>query len=165
MGPGDYWASVSAFAGTYAPVNWATCSGQQMPVNQNQALYALIGNAYSPNGQFSPSVFNLPNLIDGVPLGVGQAADGMVVEEGEFLDEIYGQWSGGVPGGTQSQVVSPQGIPVVNASGAATGDKIASGTVPAYGAANPTTLMGSANGTGMQWCICISGGIWPPRPN
>ena len=69
MGEDDFIAAVSAFAGTYAPINYALCQGQTVQVQQYQALYALIGNQFSPN--FSPSTFNLPNLANAVPVGTG----------------------------------------------------------------------------------------------
>ncbi|MGY6568442.1 MAG: phage tail protein, partial [Salinarimonas sp.] len=46
---------------------------QQLQVSQNQALFALIGNAYGGSG---PNTFNLPNLQGRVPLGVGTMPGG-----------------------------------------------------------------------------------------
>ncbi|BBL69583.1 phage tail protein [Methylogaea oryzae] len=53
---------------TYTPMDWALCNGQQMPINQYQALYAVIGAAYGGDGQ---NYFNLPNLQGQVPMGTG----------------------------------------------------------------------------------------------
>jgi microcystin-dependent protein len=61
-------ASISIFAGTFAPDGWYDCSGQAIPVNQNQALYALIGNIYGGNS----TTFNLPDLRGRVVIGQGQ---------------------------------------------------------------------------------------------
>ena len=52
----------------YAPRNWAMCNGQVMPINQNQALYALLGTTYGGNGQ---TTFALPNLRGSVPVHDG----------------------------------------------------------------------------------------------
>jgi microcystin-dependent protein len=56
---------------TYPPYSWADCNGQQMTVQQNQALYAVIGNAY---GGTAPTTFNLPNLMGKIPVGQGLGA-------------------------------------------------------------------------------------------
>lgn len=50
---------------TFAPQGWAFCNGQSLSVNQNQALYSLIGNLYGGNNQ----TFNLPNLTGRFPVG------------------------------------------------------------------------------------------------
>ena len=51
----------------YAPVGWALCNGQSLPVAQYQALYVLLGNTYGGN----TSNFNLPDLQGRVPLHAG----------------------------------------------------------------------------------------------
>jgi len=43
----------------FAPKGWAQCNGQLMPINQNQALFALLGTTYGGNGQTN---FALPDL-------------------------------------------------------------------------------------------------------
>jgi len=57
------------FAGNFAPVGWATCDGQILPISQNTALFSLLGTTYGGNGQ---STFALPNLQDSVPVHPGQ---------------------------------------------------------------------------------------------
>lgn len=52
----------------FAPKGWALCNGQTLPINQNQALYALLGNTYGGNGQ---TTFNLPDLRARVPVHRG----------------------------------------------------------------------------------------------
>lgn len=52
----------------YAPVGWAFCNGQFLPINQNQALFSLLGTMYGGNGQ---TTFALPNLRGQVPIHVG----------------------------------------------------------------------------------------------
>lgn len=47
------------FAGNFAPRGWATCDGQLLPINQNQALYSLLGTNYGGDGRTS---FGLPDL-------------------------------------------------------------------------------------------------------
>jgi len=43
----------------FAPKGWALCNGQLLPINQNQALFALLGTTFGGNGQ---TTFALPNL-------------------------------------------------------------------------------------------------------
>lgn len=53
---------------TYAPRGWAFCNGQLLPINQNQALFSLLGTTYGGNGQ---TTFALPDLRARVPLHWG----------------------------------------------------------------------------------------------
>jgi microcystin-dependent protein len=52
----------------FAPKGWALCNGQLLPINQNQALFALLGTNYGGNGQ---TTFGLPNLQGRVPIHMG----------------------------------------------------------------------------------------------
>ena len=52
----------------FAPKGWALCNGQLLPINQNQALFALLGTTYGGNGQ---TTFALPNLQGRTPIHVG----------------------------------------------------------------------------------------------
>src|SRR5688500_6478616 len=49
----------------HAPKGWALCNGQFLPINQNQALFALLGTTYGGNGQ---TTFALPNMRGRVPI-------------------------------------------------------------------------------------------------
>ena len=52
----------------FAPQGWAFCNGQFLPINQNQALFSLLGTTYGGNGQ---TTFALPDLRGRVPLHMG----------------------------------------------------------------------------------------------
>jgi microcystin-dependent protein len=52
----------------FAPKGWALCNGQFLPINQNQALFSLLGTQYGGNGQ---TTFALPDLRGRVPIHVG----------------------------------------------------------------------------------------------
>ncbi|MBR0869708.1 phage tail protein [Bradyrhizobium tropiciagri] len=52
----------------FPPKGWAMCNGQILPVNQNQALFSLLGDVYGGNGQ---TTFGLPNLQGRVPIHTG----------------------------------------------------------------------------------------------
>lgn len=50
---------IQAFSFSFAPKGWAFCSGQMLPISQNQALFALLGTQYGGDGK---TTFGLPNL-------------------------------------------------------------------------------------------------------
>jgi microcystin-dependent protein len=52
----------------FPPKGWALCNGQFLPINQNQALFALLGTMYGGNGQ---TTFALPDLRGRVPIHLG----------------------------------------------------------------------------------------------
>ena len=53
----------------FAPKGWALCTGQLLPINQNQALFSLLGTTYGGNGQ---TTFGLPDLRGRVSIHMGQ---------------------------------------------------------------------------------------------
>ena len=62
-------AEIRIFAGTFAPFQWAFCNGQVLPIQQNAALFSILGTTYGGNGTTN---FALPNLQGRTPLGAGQ---------------------------------------------------------------------------------------------
>ena len=52
----------------YAPSGWALCQGQFLPINQNTALFSLLGTTYGEDGR---TTFALPNLSDRIALHRG----------------------------------------------------------------------------------------------
>jgi microcystin-dependent protein len=59
---------IRMFGGNFAPVGWAFCNGALMPIDQNAALFQLIGTTYGGDGQ---STFALPNLQSRIPIHAG----------------------------------------------------------------------------------------------
>ncbi|MDP9118556.1 MAG: tail fiber protein [Actinomycetota bacterium] len=57
------------FGFNFAPLGWAFCSGQLLPIDQNTALFSLLGTQYGGNGQ---TTFALPDLRGRVPISMGQ---------------------------------------------------------------------------------------------
>lgn len=55
---------------SFAPKGWALCNGQILPINQNQALFSLLGTTFGGDGRVS---FALPNLQARVPIHTGRA--------------------------------------------------------------------------------------------
>ena len=52
----------------YAPRGWALCNGQLLPINQNQALFSLLGTTYGGDGRVN---FALPDSRGRTPIHVG----------------------------------------------------------------------------------------------
>ena len=53
----------------FAPKGWAFCNGQLLPINQNQALFSILGTTYGGDGRVN---FALPDLRSRVPIYQGQ---------------------------------------------------------------------------------------------
>lgn len=64
---------VRIFAGNFAPRGWAFCHGQSLSINQNQALFSLIGTMYGGDGR---TTFALPDLRGRAAIGAGRG-DGL----------------------------------------------------------------------------------------
>jgi microcystin-dependent protein len=62
-------SEVKICAFNFPPKGWALCNGQFLPINQNQALFSLLGTMYGGNGQ---TTFALPDLRGRTPIHVGQ---------------------------------------------------------------------------------------------
>jgi microcystin-dependent protein len=65
----------------FPPKGWAMCNGQLLPINQNQALFSLMGTTYGGDGRVN---FGLPNLQGKVPMHVGN---------GHILGETAGEYN------------------------------------------------------------------------
>src|SRR5438045_8264774 len=61
-------SEIRIFSFGFAPKTWALCNGQLMPINQNQALFSLLGTTYGGDGRVN---FALPNLQGKTPIHVG----------------------------------------------------------------------------------------------
>lgn len=63
-----FMGEIKIISWNFAPRGWAFCNGQFLPINQNQALFSLLGTVYGGNGQ---TTFALPDLRDRVPMHMG----------------------------------------------------------------------------------------------
>jgi microcystin-dependent protein len=88
----------------FLPKGWALCNGQLLPINQNQALFSLLGTRYGGNGV---TTFALPNLRGRVPIHFGN---------GRNLGE-----AAGAEAVTITAQTMPQHFHFMNASTAASG--------------------------------------------
>lgn len=87
---------IRMFGGTFAPVGWAFCSGQLMPISENETLFNLIGTTYGGDGQ---ATFALPDLQGRVPVHQGQGPG------------IAGSYTLGEKGGTETVFLLTSQIP------------------------------------------------------
>jgi microcystin-dependent protein len=63
-----YMGEIKIIAWNFAPQGWSFANGQFLPINQNQALFSLLGTMYGGNGQ---TTFALPDLRGRVPIHMG----------------------------------------------------------------------------------------------
>ena len=64
-----YIGEIRMFGGNFAPAGWALCNGQLLAIDQNTALFNLIGTTYGGDGT---TTFALPNLQGRIPMHQGQ---------------------------------------------------------------------------------------------
>jgi microcystin-dependent protein len=171
---------VRAFGFNFAPKGWQQCNGQLLPINQNQALFALVGTTFGGNGT---TTFALPDLRGRVALSAGQSPSGSSRVLGEVLgEEIHTLASTEMPlhqhaiAGAANGAANATNVPgssVIPGSGSSS----ASGTpaVPIYAGGTPNTPMlalglagsGQAHENRMpflvaNYCIALQG-IFPSR--
>jgi len=65
----NFIGEIKMFAGNFAPQGWARCEGQILPIQQNQALFSILGTTYGGDGL---TTFALPDLRGRAPLHFGQ---------------------------------------------------------------------------------------------
>jgi microcystin-dependent protein len=113
----------------FAPKGWALCNGQLLPINQNQALFSLLGTTFGGDGRVN---FALPDLRGRAPVHVGS---------GHTLGER---------GGEQAHTLSIAEVPThthgVSATSAAATTQDPTGRVLAQ---SPATNRSYGNATGL----------------
>lgn len=163
-----YLSEIKLISFNFPPKGWAFCNGQLLPINQNQALFALLGTTYGGDGQTN---FALPDLRGRVPAHTGG--------QGHFLGER---------GGEQAHTLTLPEIPQHSHTASATSDSgdlfVATGNMLAASPAqlyapatsnlttlvpgSVTTMGGSQAHENMQpylvlnFCIALQG-IFPSR--
>ncbi|HUC12092.1 MAG TPA: tail fiber protein [Stellaceae bacterium] len=145
-----YISMIEAFGFSFAPRGWAICAGQTLPINQYQALFALLGTTFGGDGQ---RTFNLPDLRGRLALAFGQGTG-------------LSNYSLGAAGGQETHTLTTNEVPGHNHSlnarnnGQANGTNIPGGAVSMgsgyaieannpveniYSSDAPTIAMGSAS--------------------
>ncbi len=68
MSANPFIGEIVMYSFIFAPKGWALCNGQQLPINQNQAMFSILGTTYGGNGQ---TTFALPDLRGRVAMHMG----------------------------------------------------------------------------------------------
>ncbi|WP_312182822.1 tail fiber protein [Arthrobacter sp.] len=76
----QYLGEIRMVGFNFAPDGWAHCNGQILPIQQNSALFALLGIMYGGNGV---TTFALPNLQGTFPLHMGPSPSGSYYSQGQ----------------------------------------------------------------------------------
>ena len=160
-------SEIRIFSFVFPPKGWAACNGQLLPINQNQALFSLLGTTYGGDGRVN---FALPNLRGRLPMKEGN---------GHTLGEAAGASSV-----TITEQTMPTHMHFAQASNSAANATVpSSSTVFAQGAfeiyrapsslgAMGATMMGSVGGSQphtnqmpflvLNFCIALQG-IFPSQ--
>jgi len=110
-----YLSEIRIFSFNFAPKGWAMCNGQFLPINQNQALFSLLGTMYGGNGQ---TTFALPDLRGRTPF------------------HMSGSFTQGQAAGTEAVTISQSTLPAH--THALTGNNAVVGAANNATAATPT---------------------------
>ncbi|HEX8265602.1 MAG TPA: tail fiber protein [Pyrinomonadaceae bacterium] len=81
-----YIGEIKIFAFDFPPKGWAICAGQLLPINQNQALFSILGTTYGGDGRVN---FGLPDLRGRVPLHFGNPVYGGLMTLGQKAGEEF----------------------------------------------------------------------------
>jgi microcystin-dependent protein len=166
---------IRAFSFQYAPTGWLACNGQTLPLNQYQALFALIGTTYGGNGSTN---FQLPNLQGRIALSISQSSPWGEVQGTETVTLSPAQLpmhphtiNAAVNGTTQG--IEPPGPTVI--LGSAYTSQASPGTVAIYSGNAPNTTLTPLSPNGgnqghenrmpslvMNYCIAMTG-LFPSR--
>ncbi|MEO6039228.1 MAG: tail fiber protein, partial [Saprospiraceae bacterium] len=166
-------SEIRIFSFNFAPQGWAMCNGQLLPINQNQALFSLLGTTYGGNGQTN---FALPDLRgrapihfgSGTTLGQAGGEENHTLTQSELPTHVH----------TVSAIAPPSSGTNINTPGGAFLSNSAPAEIYSAGAGSPGLLAlapatisnigGSQAHTNMQpiltlnLCIALQG-IFPSR--
>jgi microcystin-dependent protein len=96
---------ITSFA--FAPRGWALCNGQLLPINQNQALFSILGTTYGGDGR---QTFALPNMMGRAPmhpssthpLGESQGEEAHTLTAAEMPAHVHALRASGKAGASSS---------------------------------------------------------------
>ncbi len=159
-------AEIKMVGFTFPPQGWAFCNGQLLPINQNQALFALLGTTYGGNGETN---FALPDLRGRSPIHFGNGVSLGERAGAETHTLSVAEMPGHVHGVSASQEAADSPVPQDNLLAAANGlygpadalTPLRTGTVAAAGGgqAHPNMQPYLA----LHFCIALQGTF--PSPN
>lgn len=168
-----YLGEIRIFAFSFAPIGWAQCDGQVLPISQYTALFSLLGTTYGGDGI---STFALPDLRSrvGIHMGQGSGLSNYVIGQ-TAGEEAHTLALAEMPAHSHSVVASSDPANTDNPQGAYPADTAAAGGNCYSNAVNTTMNPGmiSPNGSShphnniqpyltLNYCIALSG-IFPSR--
>jgi microcystin-dependent protein len=124
-----FMAEIKIISWNFPPKGWAFCNGQFLPINQNQALFSILGTTYGGNGQ---TTFALPDFRGRVPVHAGAG----FIQGQAGGQEFHTVTSSEMPAHTH-QVNATTAPGTVNVP---TGNYLANSNVSPYRTAADTTL-------------------------
>ena len=141
-------AEIKIVSFNFAPRGWAMCNGQFLPINQNQALFALLGTTYGGNGQ---TTFALPDFRGRTPIHMG-GGHGLGERAGQeahtlSVSELPQHSHGGLASSTTANFPIPSGNSLANSTpnemyaGASGLAALHPGTLTTTGGSQPHTNM------------------------
>jgi microcystin-dependent protein len=160
----------------FAPLNWAFCTGQLLPISQYTALFSLLGTNYGGNGTTN---FGLPDFRGSLPMGWGQSTSGSTYVLGEDGgSSVVTLTEATVPPHTHILYADPRPAKTdtpssttalarattsvyKQPSGAADPQPMAPGIIDTQGGTQPHNNMMPF--VALNFCIALQG-IFPPRP-
>jgi microcystin-dependent protein len=150
----QFLGEIRMFAGDFAPVGWALCNGQLLPIAPNEALFQLIGTTYGGDGE---TTFALPDLRGRLPVSQGQGP-GL---SNYTLAEL---------GGTETVTLTPAQMPAHShlpraRAGAGTSDVPATRVWAAPSEPSAKIYTGGAPDAGMNPAVIKSSGGGLPHDN
>lgn len=145
----------------FAPKFWAQCNGQLLPINQNQALFSLLGTQFGGNGTTN---FALPDLRGRSPVGYASSVDPAWQPPGVQMGQ-----AGGVENVTLQSSNLPAHTHTMAASSAAGDNRLPANRLLATSTSSATAanLYASSNGalvTMNPQSVATAGGN-QPHPN
>ena len=159
-------SEIRIFSFNFAPKGWAMCNGQLLPINQNQALFSLLGTMYGGNGQIN---FALPDLRgrctthtgSGHTLGEKAGSESVTLSQSQMPQHVHLQKA--------SDAGAAAIIPTGNVLGAFANGYTAASSLIAINAGTVSSLGGSQPHENMtpflalNFCIALQGIF--PSPN
>lgn len=168
----QYLGEVRNVGFNFCPVNWAQASGQLLAINQNQALFSLLGTYYGGDGV---RTFGLPNLNGRTPYGNGTPGQpigalygnttmtltiGNLPAHGHTLNASNAAPNGPNPAGNLLPTFTNPNDKIFAATGSPANVPMAQNAIGFTGQSQPISVQSPA--LAMNWCIALNG-IYPSR--
>jgi microcystin-dependent protein len=144
----------------FAPKGWALCNGQLMQINQNQALFSILGTTYGGDGM---RTFGLPNLQGRAPVHVGngivlgqmggEANHTLILPEMPSHNHVL-EADAATAASSNSNTPDPSGGKVLGQSAGSGGSPVAPFAANIYSSSGPNSSLNPA-------CVAPTGGNQP----